>query len=51
MVNSQRPDENEFLSTEPDVEGHMVGLPGTPGLTDDDVEGHEMVMGDRRIDR
>lgn len=50
MVNDQRPDDS-IVAPEPDVEGHMVGLPGQTGLTDDDVEGHSLTLGDKRIDR
>jgi hypothetical protein len=51
MGNNQRPDDS-FVNPEPDVEGHLVGLPGTPGVTEDDgdTEGH-MLGTDKRIDR
>jgi hypothetical protein len=51
MVNAPRPDDG-VVNPEPDVEGHLVGLPGIPGVNpDEDVEGHSLTRGDRPIDR
>ena len=52
MVNTPRPDDS-IVSPEPDVEGHLVGLPGVPSVNpDEDVEGHgSLTRGEKPIDR
>jgi hypothetical protein len=48
MVNPNIPDEN-FLETEPDVEGHLVGTTNDKmPFVEDDTEGH---WDGKRIDR